>query len=98
MFRKGYKQTYTDEIFTISECIGRQPPVYRLVDLAGEVLKGTFYEPEIQRVIVDKNKTFKIESILARKKVGRKKMALVKWLGWPVSFNSWIPEKDIIDA
>uniref|UniRef100_A0A669DYD4 Integrase catalytic domain-containing protein n=1 Tax=Oreochromis niloticus TaxID=8128 RepID=A0A669DYD4_ORENI len=98
VFRKGYEQTYTDEIFTVKERIGRQPPVYRLADLAGEVLKGTFYEPEIQRVIVDKNKTFKIESILARKKVGRKKMALVKWLGWPTSFNSWIPEKDIIEV
>lgn len=97
-FRKGYEQTYTDEIFTVKERIGRQPPVYRLADLAGEVLKGSFYEPEIQRVVVDENKTFKIENILARKKVGRKKHVLVKWLGWPDSFNSWIPEKDIVEA
>ncbi|XP_042073598.1 polymeric immunoglobulin receptor-like [Haplochromis burtoni] len=36
MFRKGYEQTYTDEIFTVKERIGRQPPVYRLADLAEE--------------------------------------------------------------
>lgn len=56
VFRKGYEQTYTDEIFTVKERIGRQPPVYRLADLAEEVLKGTFYEPELQCVIIDKNR------------------------------------------
>ncbi|MGL4878519.1 chromo domain-containing protein [Paraclostridium dentum] len=96
-FRKGYEQTFSDEYFTISECVAREPPVYRLVDCAGEILQGTFYEKELQRVIVDKDKVFKIEKILDRKKVGREKYVLVKWLGWPENFNSLIPEKDVID-
>lgn len=61
-------------------------------------MKGVFYEPEIQQVTIDKNKSFKIEKILGRKKEDRKKLALVKWLGWPSHLNSWIPEKDIIEV
>ena len=61
-------------------------------------MTGTFYEAELQSVIVDKNKVFKIEKVLARKKTGRKKLVLVKWLGWPQKFNSWISEKDIVDV
>lgn len=98
-FRKGYEQTYTDEVFTIKQRLGRRsPPAYILNDLSGQEIDGSFYEAEIQHVIIDKSKIFKIEKILTRKKVGRKKMALVKWLGWPVHFNSWIPEKSILNV
>ena len=98
VFRKGYEQTFTDEFFTISKRIGRTPPVYILKDNSGEPVTGTFYEAELQSVIVDKNKVFKIEKVLARKKTGRKKLVLVKWLGWPQKFNSWLSEKDIVDV
>lgn len=98
VFRKGYEQTYTDEYFTIKQRIARDPPVYRLTDYLGEMIKGTFYEAELQKVVIDKNKTFKIEKILARKKAGREKMALVKWLGYPDSMNSWVNEKEIVDV
>ena len=98
VFRKGYEQTFTDEFFTITARVARDPPVYKLMDGVGETLKGTFYEEELQPVIIDKKKEFKIEKILARKKIRRKNMVLVKWLGWPEKFNSWIPEKDIVDV
>lgn len=98
VFRKGYEQTYTDEFFTITRRIARDQPVYRISDCTGEEVKGTFYEPELQPVIIDKNKVFKIEKIISRKTIGRKKMALVKWLGWPEKFNSWVSEKDIVDV
>ena len=95
IFRKGYEQTFTDEIFTITQCIGRTPVVYRLKDFAEEAIKGTFYEKEIQRVRVGNNKVYKIEEILESRKRGGKKYVYVKWLGWPQKFNSWIPEDDI---
>lgn len=97
IFRKGYEQTFTDEFFTVTQCVARDPPVYKLTDLAGETVKGTFYEQELQQVLIDKNKIFKIEKILKRKEAGPKSTVFVKWLGWPENFNSWIPEKDIID-
>ena len=98
VFRKGYEQTFTDEYFTVAEHLARDPPVYRLLDCVGEAVKGTFYEPELQLLIIAKHKTFKIEKLLLRKKFGRKNMVLVKWLGWPEKFNSWIPEKDIVNV
>lgn len=97
LFRKGYEQTFTDEFFTIVKLISRTPPVYKLKDISGDILTGTFYEAELQPVIIDENKKFKIEKVLTRKWVGRKRMALVKWLGWPEKFNSWVSEKDIVD-
>ncbi len=54
VFRKGYEQSFTDEFFTITERIARDLPVYRLSNCAGGVLKGTFYELELQQVIIDK--------------------------------------------
>lgn len=95
-FKKGYKQNYTDEYFNVAECLPRRPPVYRLKDYDGEILEGSFYGPELQKIIIDKNQTFKIEKILSRKKRQGQIMVLVKWLGWPDKCNSWISEKQII--
>ena len=69
------------------------PPVYRLVDWNGDSLDGTFYEPELQKVIVPAGKTYRIESELRRRKNGRE--VLVKWFGYPESFNSWIDARTL---
>ena len=49
-------------------------------DLKGEEIKGTFYEQELQKSSQD---TFLIEKIVQKK--GKK--YLVKWFGYPESFN-----------
>ena len=51
MFEKSYLPNFTKEMFTISKRFARQVPVYKLKDDAGEVLDGTFYEAELQKVI-----------------------------------------------
>ena len=96
-FAKGYEQNYTEEFFTISACIPRQPPVYRLSDYDGDVIEGVFYEKELQKIIVSKNKSFKVEKILGQKKQGKSTLVLVKWLGWPSKFNSYIDKKTLLD-
>jgi hypothetical protein len=50
VFRKGYKQRWTEEVFRIVKQSPRDPVVYRLEDLKGEPIIGSFYELEIQRV------------------------------------------------
>ena len=62
-FEKGYMANWTEELFTIVDANRSNPPVYRLVDWHGEQFDGTFYEPELQKVIVPRNKTYRIESI-----------------------------------
>lgn len=97
-FAKGYEENYTQEFFTISACIPREPPVYRLCDYDGDVIEGVFYEEELQKILVSENKAFKVEKILDKKKKGNKTLLLVQWLGWPAKFASWIDEKELVDV
>ena len=51
-FRKSYKDTtFTREIFEIVDTLHTRPPTYKIKDLKeGELIEGTFYEEELQRV------------------------------------------------
>ena len=60
----------------------------------GDVLEGTFYAEELQKVIKTDD-VYKIEAILQKRKKGRRVQYLVKWLGYPSSFNSWIFSSDL---
>ena len=62
---------------------------YKITDYNGEEIQGSFYEQELQMTSQD---TFRIEKVL--KKQGNK--SLVKWVGYPKSFNSWIYTKTIV--
>ena len=42
-FEKGYLPNFSKEIFTVSQQIPREPPVYKLKDYDQEELSGTFY-------------------------------------------------------
>lgn len=96
-FAKGYERNWTEEIFKVSRVIKHPVPVYELEDLAGETIDGTFYEQELQKIIVSKNKTYKIEEIIEMKGSGKSKKVLVKWKGYPSKFNSWVPASQITD-
>ena len=76
------------------KCIETSPPVYLVKDDHGEILEGTFYDEELQKVIKTDD-VYKIETILKKRKKGRKDQYLVKWLGYPESFNSWIVKQDL---
>ena len=77
----------------------RYPYVYKIQDYNGEELEGTFYEKELQQV-VKKDDVYEVQEILAYKKrrVGKKIIPEVKvrWKGYPPSFDSWIPQSDLI--
>ena len=71
----------------------QRPIVYRVQDQVGEGVLGTFYEQELQKVQAPD--PFKIERVIRTKGRGRAKRYLVKWLGYPESFNSWVGEDDL---
>ena len=52
VFRKSYRDTtFTRELFEIVDRLQTNPPTYKLKDLKeGELIEGTFYEEELQRV------------------------------------------------
>ena len=89
-FHKAYLPSWTRELFTVNKILDTVPVTYNIRDDHGDVLEGSFYEQEIQKVKDDN--VFRIERIL--KKTG--KNFFVKWLGYDNSFNSWIPETAII--
>ena len=97
-FEKGYAANWREELFTIHEVHPSDPPVYRLRDDLGEVLDGTFYELELQKVSVPVNKVYRMESVLQRRKVGRRTEASVKWFGYPSKFNSKMEVKALVHS
>ena len=87
-FEKGYEQNWTREIFTIYKIINRSPVVYKLSDLAGEVIEGTFYKEELQK-ITDSG-YYPVEKILKTRKNKGKIEYFVKFQGYPEKFNAWV--------
>ena len=49
-FRKGYKQTFTNEVFEIYDIPTTNPPTYSLIDASHEPVKRKFYELELVKV------------------------------------------------
>ena len=95
MLEKSYLLNFTEEMFTIYQRFARQVPVYKLKDDAGEILDGTFYEAELQKVIKE-NDVYRVEKVLRKRKRKGVVEYFVKWKGYPDKFNSWVSEKDIL--
>ena len=86
LFQKSYTQNFSQEYFYIDSIEKTLPRVYKLRDLSGEVLMGTFYEQELEKISINSKTPFKIQAVLAEKN----NRVLVKYLGWPSKFNEWI--------
>jgi hypothetical protein len=93
-FEKGYLPNFSKEIFTVSKQIPRDPPVYKLKDYDDEEIKGTFYDKELQKII-KQDDVYEVEKILKKRGRGSNVQYLVKWLGYPNKFNSWVPASQI---
>ena len=89
-FEKGYTTRWTEEVFTIVRVLRTSPVTYKIADLNGEEIDGTFYEPELQKAV---QQFFRIEKVLEKGKT----KSLVKWKGYSDDFNSWVNNKDIIN-
>ena len=98
-FQRDYEQKWTEEIFIIERRYLRQRiPVYKITDYDNDPIEGTFYESELQRVNKDRHDLWKIEKVLKRRQRRGVTEVLVKWLGYPKKFNSWIKESDLQDV
>lgn len=68
-----------------------------MTDILGDPIKGTFYRYEWQKVVKSVTDVYTIEKIIRKKKCNGRKQLLVKWMGWPKKFNSWIDENELKD-
>ena len=89
-FEKGYTTRWTEEIFTITKINHTSPVTYKIADLNGEEIDGSFYEPELQKT---SQQLFRIEKVIEK---GKNK-SLAKWKGYSDDFNSWVDNKDIVN-
>ena len=95
-FLRDYQQKWTEEVFKIRRRYLREDiPVYQLKDLKDENIDGSFYAPELQKVRKDENTLWKIEKIIRKRKRKGIQEALIRWLGYPKKFDSWVPISDI---
>jgi len=86
LFEKGYLPRWTEEIFTVSKVLYTDSIAYRISDLSGEEIQGSFYEQEQQK---SKQKIYRVEKVIRK----RGDKVLVKWLGYADNFKSWVDKK-----
>ena len=93
-FQKSFMKNWSEELFTVSRVLDTQPITYIIKADDGEEIKGSFYAQELQQV--GEKTIYKIEEVIREKKGSRGKVfCLVKWLGYPGKFNSWIEKRSI---
>ena len=96
-FSRGFAQTYTEELFKVRQRFATIPATYMLEDLNNVQVAGLFYEPEM--ILVKgkgKDSEFLVEKILAERTRKGHKQVLIKWKGYPDSFNSWEPASNLV--
>lgn len=97
VFRKGYKNTYTEEIFRIKKLLFKDPPAYIIEDLAGEELDSVVYESEL----VAYNKPddyFLVDHIVRSRRRGNKTEYLIRFKNYGPKFDQWVSAKDLKDV
>ena len=93
-FEKGYTTNFTEELFTIKKVNKTNPPTYSIVDLLDDPVKGSFYEPELQKA---HQETFRINQELETRTRNGHEETLVSWKGYDDRHNSWVKSIKLID-
>ena len=89
---KGYVANWSSTVYIIQERKHRGGlPMYELADLKGKIIKGLFYEQEIQKVKISDD--LQIDFVRnTRMKQGRREY-LVRWAHLGSSYDDWISEE-----
>ena len=90
IFEKGYEAKWTREHFTVTHRRATQPVTYKLMDLKNELIKGSFYDHQIQ-LIEKPSETdqYQVDILKERNRKG-KLQYFVHYRGWPSTFDEWV--------
>lgn len=95
-FAKGFEQNYSVEIFRVLKVVHKRPrPVYELEDLRGTPIEGQFYSEELTPVKFGRRREYQIDKIIRSRVRGGIRGHLVRWKGYPPSFDSWISASSV---
>ena len=95
IFSKSFEKVNSGEIFQIYDIDKSQYPfLYKLRDLSGEKILGSFYKDELTEVIL-KNE-YKIKILKTKIDENNKKFYYVNYINYPKKFNEWISENQLI--
>ena len=98
IFRRGYNQQFTGEIFKITKRFHLQGiPMYKVKDFNDETIEGDFYENDMQKVYKEEDSLWLVEKLIKKRKRKGQTEWLVKFQSWPDKFNQWVKESDIVD-
>ena len=92
-FYKSYYPNWSHQVYIICEVLKTRPTTYKIKDESGEIIKGSFYQEELQKTKTDN--IYLVEKLLQTRTKKGKKEYLVQWAGYPEKYNSWEPEKNI---
>ena len=94
-FEKGYDENWSEELFKIQKVNLTKPLTYQIEDMAGEPIEGSFYRQELLKTEVPEDAAYRIDKVIRVDK--KKKLAFVKWRGYPDKFNSWVALSELED-
>ena len=73
-----------------------RPATFQLKDYDGDLLEGTFYAQELQKVVLSRDPIYRVEDVLRRRTRRGRREVFVSWQGYPAKFNAWIPESSLV--
>ena len=92
IFEKGYLPNWSEEVFTVDQVQKTIPVTYIVKDSLDEILKGSFYNEELQKT---KQEVYRVEKVIRKKIIDGVEHALVKWSGYNKKYNQWIPTQEL---
>ena len=96
IFMKGYEQSWSYEVFYITDVKRTIPITYEIRDYNQQPINGSFYESEVQ--LIDKSSSiYPIEKIIRKRRTNGVVQYLVKYQGYSHLFNSWINQSDLFN-
>jgi hypothetical protein len=92
VFTRSYNEQWSYGVLKIKRRFQMQDiPMYNLVNLLENDIKGNFYQAELQTV----DKSEDVEKIIRKRRQNNRTEVLVKWTGYSDRFNSWVDEADV---
>jgi transposase InsO family protein len=103
-FHRNHDENWTKEIFTVTHRrLNQGFQKYRVREQNSTPVEGEFYEEELMKT-EDGGEAYEYEvdqeldSRMVGRGANRHRELLVSWIGWSKKYNSWVPERDLVDV